>query len=66
MLVVCHLCIVLGLYRVPASYPVQAVYLFLSALLVIVIYKVKPQPKIIMLGSSLSLVSALILDTAMD
>ena len=65
MLVVCQLCIVLGLYRLPASYPAQALYLFLSALLVIVIYKVNPQPKIITLGSSLSIVGALILDTAM-
>lgn len=61
MLIISCLSIALGLYQVGASYRVQAVYLIASALLVIVIYKADPQPKIIMLGSSLSIITALVL-----
>jgi 1,4-dihydroxy-2-naphthoate octaprenyltransferase len=64
MLVISNLCLLLGLYLSSASLLVQLVYLTLSALLVIVIFQLNPQPKIIMLGSSVAIISALILDAA--
>lgn len=63
MLIISCLSIALGLYQAATSYLVQAAYLIVSVLLVVVIYKVDPQPKIILLGSSLSIITALILST---
>lgn len=64
MLVISTLSMLLGLYLVSASLPLQLAYMTVSGLLVIVIYRVDPQPKIIMLGSSVALISTLIFDAA--
>ena len=64
MLITCNLCLLFGLYLASASLALQLVYLIVSAALVIVISKVNPQPKIIMLGSTAAIVSTLVLDVA--
>jgi 1,4-dihydroxy-2-naphthoate octaprenyltransferase len=64
MLVISTLSMLLGLYLVSASRPLQLAYMAVSGLLIIVLYRVDPQPKIIMLGSSVALISTLILDAA--
>ena len=67
MLVISCLSIALGLYRAAMpSYTVPAAYGLAGLLLVLFIYRVNPQPKIIMLGSSLALSAALILSTAVN
>lgn len=66
MLVICCVGIALGLYHAMLNYTVQAAYILTSVLLGIVIYRVNPQPKIILLGSSLAIVSALILNGAIN
>ena len=64
MLVISSMCLLVGLYLSSASVPVQLVYLITSAALIIAIFQLTPQPKIIMLGSSLALISTLIIDAA--
>jgi 1,4-dihydroxy-2-naphthoate polyprenyltransferase len=66
MLVISCLSIALGLYRGTPGYTALTAYSLASALLVIAIYKVKPQPKIIMLGSSLAISTALIVSATID
>jgi 1,4-dihydroxy-2-naphthoate octaprenyltransferase len=65
MLVISFLCIALGLYRATSNYTVAA-FSLACALLVIAIYRLNPQPKIILLGSSLAISVALIMSTIID
>jgi 1,4-dihydroxy-2-naphthoate octaprenyltransferase len=64
MLVICNLCMLLGLYLSAASLSLQLFYLIVSVALVIVMFQLNPQPKIIMLGSSVAIIGTLILDVA--
>jgi len=58
LFVVSWLCISLGLYVTTSPYIVQIVYGLVCALITIVVFKLNPQPKIMLLGSGIAIALA--------